>query len=138
MQRAKAHPGELAYASAGMGGTGHLSAEMFKAAAKIDIRHIPYKGSGPAQADFLGNQVPLMVDSLTAGLPERKAARAIALAVTTAKRLPQPPRRAHHRGIRLSGLSKLSAGPPCWRPRIRPRPSSTFLSQRIGQYVTER
>ncbi len=54
VERARAHPGELVYASAGIGGTQHLSAEMFKAAANVDIRHIPYKGSGPAQADFLG------------------------------------------------------------------------------------
>ncbi|KAG0731635.1 hypothetical protein G6F23_015113 [Rhizopus arrhizus] len=64
---------------------------MFKAAADIDIRHIPYKGSGPAQADFLGHQVPLMVDSVTAGLPHVQSKKAVALAVTTAKRLPQLP-----------------------------------------------
>jgi len=91
VKKARAQPGALAYASAGIGGTQHLSAEMFKAAAKVDIRHIPYKGSGPAQADFLGNQVPLMVDSVTAGLPHVKSGKAIALAVTTAKRLPQLP-----------------------------------------------
>lgn len=52
--RARAEPGRLNYASAGIGGTQHLSAEMVKARARIDIEHIPYKGSGPAQADFLG------------------------------------------------------------------------------------
>ena len=88
---ARAHPDELAYASAGVGGTQHLSAEMFKAAANVEIRHIPYKGSGPAQADFLGNQVPLMADSVTAAMPHIKAGRAIPLAVTTATRVPQLP-----------------------------------------------
>jgi len=91
VERARANPGELAYASAGIGGTQHLSAEMFKAAANIDIRHIPYKGSGPAQADFLGNQIPLMVDSVTAGLPHVQSGKAVPLAVTTAQRLPQLP-----------------------------------------------
>ena len=91
VDRARAHPDELAYASAGVGGTQHLSAEMFKAAANIEIRHIPYKGSGPAQADFLGNQVPLMADSVTAAMPQIKADRAIPLAVTTATRVPQLP-----------------------------------------------
>ena len=91
VDRARAHPDELAYASAGVGGTQHLSAEMFKAAANIEIRHIPYKGSGPAQADFLGNQVPLMADSVTAAMPHIKAGRAIPLAVTTATRVPQLP-----------------------------------------------
>jgi tripartite-type tricarboxylate transporter receptor subunit TctC len=91
VESARAHPGQLSYASAGVGGTQHLSAEMLKAAAHIDIRHIPYKGSGPAQTDFLGYQVPLMVDSVTSALPLVKAGRATALAVTTARRLPQLP-----------------------------------------------
>ena len=91
VERAKAQPDELAYASAGIGGTQHLSAEMFKADAAIEIRHIPYKGSGPAQADFLGNHVPLMVDSVTAALPHLATKSAIPLAVTTSERLPQLP-----------------------------------------------
>lgn len=91
VQRAKAQPDELAYASAGIGGTQHLSAEMFKADAGIEIRHIPYKGSGPAQADFLGNHVPLMVDSVTAALPHLATKAAIPLAVTTRERVPQLP-----------------------------------------------
>jgi len=91
VQRAKSQPDELAYASAGIGGTQHLSAEMFKADAAIEIRHIPYKGSGPAQADFLGNHVPLMVDSVTAALPHISSKSAVPLAVTTRNRLPQLP-----------------------------------------------
>lgn len=88
---ARSKPDELAYGSAGIGGTQHLSAEMFKAAAGIEIRHIPYKGSGPAQADFLGNQIPLMADSVTAAMANIKAGKAIPLAVTTAERVPQLP-----------------------------------------------
>ncbi|OZI72714.1 Bug family tripartite tricarboxylate transporter substrate binding protein [Bordetella genomosp. 2] len=91
IEQAKAKPGELAYASAGIGGTQHLSAEMFKADADIDLRHIPYKGSGPAQADFLGNHVPLMVDSVTAALPHVQSKAAVPLAVTTSQRVPQLP-----------------------------------------------
>ncbi|ANN72620.1 ABC transporter substrate-binding protein [Bordetella bronchialis] len=131
VQRAKAHPGELAYASAGVGGTQHLSAEMFKAAAGIDIRHIPYKGSGPAQADFLGNQVPLMVDSVTAGLPHVQSGKAIALAVTTAKRLPQLPdvptiAESGYPGFEAIGWAAVLA------PKDTPAPVVDFLSQRIG------
>jgi len=91
VERARANPDDLAYASAGIGGTQHLSAEMFKADAKIELRHIPYKGSGPAQADFLGNHVPLMVDSVTAALPHVQSKSAIPLAVTTRERVPQLP-----------------------------------------------
>jgi len=90
-EQAKARPGELAYASAGIGGTQHLSAEMFNTAASVTLRHIPYKGSGPAQADFLGNHVPLMVDSVTAAMPHLASKSAVPLAVTTASRVPQLP-----------------------------------------------
>ena len=87
VSQSKAQPESLAYASAGIGGTQHLSAEMFQAGTHIALRHIPYKGSGPAQADFIGNQVPLMVDSVTSALPYIKDKKAIPLGVTTAARL---------------------------------------------------
>ena len=89
--QARTEPGKLSYASAGIGGTQHLSAEMVKARAKIDMQHIPYKGSGPAQADFLGGQVPLMVDSVTAGLANVQAGKAVALGVTSSARSSQLP-----------------------------------------------
>ena len=89
--QAKAKPGQLNYASAGIGGTQHLSGELFKSMAGLFITHIPYRGSGPAQADFLGNQVPLMVDSVTAALPHIQSGKAVPLAVTSATRSPQLP-----------------------------------------------
>ena len=89
--QARAKPGYLSYASAGIGGTQHLSGELFKSMAGLFITHIPYRGSGPAQADFLGNQVPLMVDSVTAALPHIQSGRAVALAVTSATRSAQLP-----------------------------------------------
>ena len=104
VKQAKAAPGRLNYASAGIGGTQHLSGEMFKSQAGVFITHIPYRGSGPAQADFLGGHVPLMVDSVTAALPHIQARRAIPLAVTSATRssqLPDVPT------VRESGLREL-------------------------------
>ena len=68
VKKAKAAPGRLNYASAAVGGTQHLSGKMRKSQAGVFITHIPYRGSGPAQADFLGGKVPLMVDSVTAAL----------------------------------------------------------------------
>jgi len=91
VKEAKAAPGRLNYASAGIGGTQHLSGEMFKAQAGVFVTHIPYRGSGPAQADFLGGQIPLMVDSVTAALPHIQAGKAVALAVTSATRSAQLP-----------------------------------------------
>ena len=89
--KARAAPGKLNYASAGIGGTQHLSGEMLKSRAGVFITHIPYRGSGPAQADFLGGQVPLMVDSVTAALPHIQSKRAVPLAVTSATRSSQLP-----------------------------------------------
>jgi len=91
VKQAKAAPGKLNYASAGIGGTQHLSAELFKAQAGVYITHIPYRGSGPAQADFLAGQVPLMVDSVTAAMPHIQSGRAIPLAVTSSRRVAQLP-----------------------------------------------
>ena len=104
VKKARAAPGRLNYASAGIGGTQHLSGEMFKSQAGVFITHIPYRGSGPAQADFLGGHVPLMVDSVTAALPHIQAKRAVPLAVTSATRssqLPDVPT------VRESGLREL-------------------------------
>ncbi|QIL72839.1 tripartite tricarboxylate transporter substrate binding protein [Diaphorobacter sp. HDW4B] len=89
--KVRAEPGKWSYASAGVGGTQHLSGEMVKARAKLDLMHVPYKGSGPAQADFLGAQVPLMVDSVTAALANIQAGKAIPLGVTSSKRSSQLP-----------------------------------------------
>lgn len=91
VQAAKKAPGTINYASAGPGTAQHMTAELFKLKAGIDIVHIPYKGSGPAMTDLLGGQIPLMLDSLAAALPHIKGGRIKAIAVTTSKRVPQLP-----------------------------------------------
>ena len=83
---AKAQPGRLNYGSAGAGTAHHLIGEMFKLRAGINLVHVPYKGSSPAVADLLSGQVQLMFDTVTSGLPQVKAGKTRALAVTTAKR----------------------------------------------------
>ena len=88
---AKAEPGKMTYASAGSGTSIHMSAEMFKQLAKIDIVHIPYKGSAPAVTDLLGGQVMMMFDNIPSALPHIKAGKLRALAVTGAKRDPLLP-----------------------------------------------
>ncbi|HEY8707378.1 MAG TPA: tripartite tricarboxylate transporter substrate binding protein [Burkholderiaceae bacterium] len=84
---AKAKPGQLSYASSGNGTSTHLAAEMFKAAAGVDIAHIPYKGSAPAVADVIAGQVPVIVDSVASSMAQIKAGKLKALATTGAKRL---------------------------------------------------
>ena len=87
---AKKEPGQLSYASAGPGTSQHLSMELFKLKAGVDIVHIPYKGSGPAMADLLGGHVKLMMDSTASALNHIKDGRIKALAVTTSRPAPPP------------------------------------------------
>lgn len=149
VKRAKAEPGRLNYASAGIGGTQHLSAEMLKAATGTFITHIPYRGSGPAQADFLGNQVPLMVDSVTAALQLIQSKRAVPLAVTSATRSPQIP---DVPAVRESGIPALKdfeavgwlglmapAGlPPDIAARLNREVTDILRSESMARYITER
>ncbi len=85
---AKARPGQLNFGSAGAGSSGHLAAELFKMIAGVDIVHVPYKGTGPATADLLGGQIPLMFNNLPPSLPLVKAGKLRALAVTGEARSP--------------------------------------------------
>ena len=87
---AKAEPGKHSYASAGPGTSQHLSMELFKLKAGLDIVHVPYKGSGPAMTDLLGGHVKLMMDSTAAALNHIVEKRIKAFAVTTARRAPAP------------------------------------------------
>ena len=86
---AKTQP--LAYASSGNGTPLHLSGELFKAMAGVDITHIPYKGSGPALTDVLGNQVPIIFDNLPSASGHITSGKLRALGVTTAERAPSFP-----------------------------------------------
>jgi tripartite-type tricarboxylate transporter receptor subunit TctC len=87
----KSRPGSLSFASAGNGTSQHLSAELFKTMAQIDMVHIPYKGSAPAIQDVIGGQVPLMFDTTVVAGPHIQSGRVRALAVTSAKRLRNMP-----------------------------------------------
>ncbi|MDQ3027652.1 MAG: tripartite tricarboxylate transporter substrate binding protein [Pseudomonadota bacterium] len=88
---AKAKPGSLSYASTGNGSSNHISMELFKSLAGVNIVHIPYKGSGPAVSDLLGGQVQLMFDNTPNVLPQVKAGRLRALGSSGTKRSPLTP-----------------------------------------------
>jgi len=91
---ARANPGKLSYASAGVGTTFHFCAEMFKDATGTFILHVPYRGGGPALLDTLAAQVDMSFPTLSAALPHIKAGTLRALAVTDATRsslLPEVP-----------------------------------------------
>ena len=83
----KARPGALSFASAGNGTSQHLSGELFKMMAGLDMVHIPYKGSAPAIQDVMGGQVPMMFDTTVVAAAHIRSGNVRALAVTSAKRV---------------------------------------------------
>jgi tripartite-type tricarboxylate transporter receptor subunit TctC len=91
VQFAKANPGKLNFASAGIGTTPHMAGELLKIRAAIDMTHVPYKGSGPAMADLAAGQVQVGFSSITGALPFIKDGRLRALATSGAKRSPALP-----------------------------------------------
>jgi tripartite-type tricarboxylate transporter receptor subunit TctC len=83
---AKSKPGKLTYASSGSGSLQHIAAELFKSVAKVDILHVPFKGSGQAVTDLMSGQVDMNFDSIPAVIQHVKSGKLRALAVTAAKR----------------------------------------------------
>jgi tripartite-type tricarboxylate transporter receptor subunit TctC len=88
---AKQKPGQLTYASSGVGGAGHLAGELFKERAGVDVLHVPYKGGGPAMTDLLGGRIDMYVGVPSTVAPHIDAGKARALATTGAKRLSTMP-----------------------------------------------
>ena len=88
---AKAHPGKVNFGSSGNGSSIHLSGELFKSMAKVDMVHVPYKGSAPAVTDLMGNQIAIMFDNLPSSIQYVRAGKLRPIAVTTAKRSPELP-----------------------------------------------
>lgn len=87
----KATPDKYSYASFGAGTTSHFTAEIILQAVGARLMHVPYKGSAPAMTDLMGGQVPFSVDTVTAAIPQVKAGKVKAIAVTTSKRSSQLP-----------------------------------------------
>jgi tripartite-type tricarboxylate transporter receptor subunit TctC len=90
----RAQPGRLSYGSGGNGTSTHTVAELFKLVARVEIQHVPYRGSAPALNDTVAGNVQVMLDQVASALPQIQAGRVRALAVTGARRhaaLPQVP-----------------------------------------------
>jgi tripartite-type tricarboxylate transporter receptor subunit TctC len=87
----RSRKGDINYASGSVGSTTHLSMELFKTLAKVQLTHIPYKGSGPALAAISAGEVPIMFELMPSAMPFVKAERLRPLAVTSAKRSPLMP-----------------------------------------------
>ena len=86
IRQVKEKPGKYSYASAGVGTSIHLAAALFTYTGKLDMLHVPYKGSGPAVTDLMSGQVDYMFDSITSAKPHIESGKLKALAVTTPKR----------------------------------------------------
>ena len=89
--QARAQPGKLTFASGGPGTIQHLSGELFRHMAKVDMLHVPYKGGAPALNDLLGGQVMMSFEPLPTAVPHIKSGKVRPLGVTTPKRIPALP-----------------------------------------------
>jgi tripartite-type tricarboxylate transporter receptor subunit TctC len=129
VELARAHPGQLNYASVGMGSGTHLAGELFAFMAKVKLTHIPYKGTGQVMPDLLGGQVALHFGS-TSVVPQVKLGKLVALGVSGLKRsaaLPQTPT------IAEAGLPgyEVSAWNALFAPAMTPAPIVHVLEQRV-------
>jgi len=91
VRMAKEKPGSISFASTGIGGANHLSGELFKVMAGVNMVHVPYKGAAPAMNDLIAGHVPVMFDGLTGVVPQVAGGRLRALGVTTLRRVPALP-----------------------------------------------
>lgn len=91
VELAKSAPGKLTFGTAGNGTPGHLTGEMFKTSAKVNLQHVPYKGSAPALADLVGGHVQVMFDPLQSVIAQVQSGKARAIAVSSAARAPVLP-----------------------------------------------
>jgi tripartite-type tricarboxylate transporter receptor subunit TctC len=91
VERAKAAPGKLSYASTGVGGFNHFGGELFKNVTGVNLVHVPYRGGGPAMTDVMANQIPVMFSSVTQVLPNVRTGRIRMIAVGAAHRSPAVP-----------------------------------------------
>ena len=127
---AKAQPGKLAYASPGNGSSLHLIGELLKREAKIDMLHVPYKGTTQAMQDLIGGQVQLMFGAVPTLLPAIKAGQLRALAVTTARRadaLPDVPTLAE------AGVKGIDV--PSWYGVMLPAATPSALVARVQSAI---
>ena len=127
---ARTQPGKLSFASAGVGAGAHLAAELFNHMARIDVVHVPYKGSSPAMTDVMGGRCAYMFAGISAAQPHTLSGKLRALAVSTAKRsaaLPEIPT------IAESGLPGYQMN--TWNSLVVPRGTPAAIVQRLNTEV---
>lgn len=133
---ARGHPGRVNFASVGLGTSTHLAGEMFKNQAKLDIVHVPYKGSGPAILGLLGGETQMMFDGGTSALAQSKAGKLRVLAITSAARSASQPDVPTMQEAGISGYEIT----PWWgivAPAKTPRPVVERLAAEIQAIVQD-
>lgn len=124
---ARARPGGLSYGSTGVGGGNHLAGELFALATGTQLTHIPYKGSAPALADLLGGQLTFMFDTVITSVPQIRAGKLRAFAVSSAKRassLPEVPT-MQEAGIKGFDISQ-------WQGLLAPAGTPSAIVERLN------
>jgi tripartite-type tricarboxylate transporter receptor subunit TctC len=122
---AKSRPGQINFASSGVGTASHLSAEYFGSAAKISMTHVPYKGTGNAMADLLAGQVVLMFDQPVSSMPHVKAGKLRVLGITSAQRFST---------MGLAGFEAVSWSGVC-APGATPKPVIARLQTEVAKVL---
>jgi tripartite-type tricarboxylate transporter receptor subunit TctC len=132
---AKANPGKLNFSSSGVGSSSHLSGELFKQMAGINIIHVGYRGSGPSIADLLSGNVQMSIDTVSTMLPHIEAGGMRALAVATSARNPTlpdlPPIADTLPGFDGSSINYISA------PAGTPQPTVEKLNKEINAVLSD-
>ncbi|MDB5852439.1 MAG: hypothetical protein JWR22_480 [Herminiimonas sp.] len=133
----KAQPGKLNYGSFGNGSAAHLAGEYFKTLTKVDMKHVPYKGSGPALVDLIAGQIDLMFDVFSTAAPLAKSGKLRALAITSAERSSQFP---DVPTMQEAGVAGFEAG--TWFGLLAPagisKPIVDQLSKTMNEVLTEK
>lgn len=132
----KANPGKYSYGSSGVGTPPHLSGELFKSMAGLDMVHVPYKGGGPAMTDLLAGQIPILFDVLSGAASHIRAGSARALAVTTKERVASFPELPTVASAGLSGYETWTWN-AIFGPAGMPQPMVDALSQALQAVVAQ-
>ena len=132
----KSQPGKMNYGSSGLGTPPHLSGELFKSMAGVDINHVPYKGGGPAMSDLVGGHIPILFDVLTGAASHIRAGSVRALAITTDKRSPSFPELPTMAEAGLPGYETYTWN-GIFGPAGMPRPVVDLLSRELQAVVAE-
>ncbi|MNG70563.1 Tripartite tricarboxylate transporter family receptor [compost metagenome] len=130
IDQAKARPGALSYSSCGNGTLCHLSGELLKNLARVDLLHVPYKGSAPAVTGLLGGEVDVAVDTLTVLAPQIQAGKLKGLVLTSSERSPLLPNVPSASEVGLPGF--VASG---WFGVVLPKGADPALVERLSREI---